>query len=53
VQLEPAGADGSGRFTAELQVPGPEVNGAELKRLPGRYLVTDGLVISAIALGRA
>ena len=55
VQFEPAGGPvpGSGRFTAELQVPGPEVDGAELKRLSGRYLVADGLVISAIALGRA
>lgn len=52
VEFEPADADGNGRFTAELQVPGPEVNGAELKRLPGRYLVTDDLVISAITLER-
>ena len=54
VEFEPAAGPfpGHGRFTAELQVPGPEVNGAELKRLPGRYLVTDGLVISAIALAR-
>ncbi|HEU5271933.1 MAG TPA: hypothetical protein VFU36_18570, partial [Jatrophihabitans sp.] len=56
VEFEPAGsrlADGGpadGRFTAELQVPGPEVNGTELKRLHGRYLVANGLVISAIAL---
>jgi 4'-phosphopantetheinyl transferase EntD len=58
VEFEPVGGsspDGeprTGRFTAELQVPGPEVNGAELKRLAGRYLVSDGLVISAIVLAR-
>ena len=47
-------ADGrfTGRFAAELQVDGPVVNGAELKRLHGEYLVANGLVISAIALAR-
>lgn len=55
VEFAPGATDGgsvTGRFTAELQVPGPEVNGAELKRLHGRYLVANGLVISAIALKR-
>lgn len=49
VEIDPA----EQRFTAELQVPGPTVNGAELKQLPGRYLISDGLVISAIVLARA
>ena len=48
VAIEPA----EQTFTAELQVPGPTVNGAELKQLRGRYLVSDGLVISAIVLAR-
>jgi 4'-phosphopantetheinyl transferase EntD len=52
-EVQASGASiGRGRFTAELQVPGPVVNGAELKRLPGEYLVANGLVISAIALAR-
>ncbi len=41
-----------GRFTADLQVPGPVVNGAELRSLPGEYLICGGLAISAIALAR-
>ena len=48
VTIEPA----EQTFTAELQVPGPTVNGAELKRLRGSYLIADGLVISAIVLPR-
>ncbi len=48
VEIEP----GEQRFTAELQVPGPTVNGAELKQLHGRYRIGDGLVISAIVLAR-
>ena len=40
------------RFVAELQVPGPTVNGAELTRLAGRYLIEDGVVISTIVLPR-
>lgn len=49
VEIQPA----EQRFTAELQVPGPTVNGAELTHLPGRYLIRDGLVLSAIVLARA
>lgn len=46
-QLRPA-ADGT--FTASLRVPGPVVDGAELTGFPGRWVVRDGLVITAVAL---
>ena len=49
VTIEPADQ----RFTVELCVPGPTVDGAELTRLTGRYRIGDGLVLSAIALPRA
>jgi 4'-phosphopantetheinyl transferase EntD len=48
VEIQPA----EGRFTVELQVPGPTVNDAELRTLAGEFLVTDGLVLSAIVLAR-
>ena len=37
-------------FAARLQVPGPEVGGSELKGLSGRWLVEDGLLLTAIAV---
>ena len=49
VEIQPA----EHRFTVELQVPGPTVNDAELRTLAGRFLVADGLVLSAIVLARA
>ncbi|MFL6163455.1 MAG: 4'-phosphopantetheinyl transferase [Jatrophihabitantaceae bacterium] len=48
VRIEPA----EQRFTVELQVPGPIVNGAELTELTGRFLIADGLMVSAIVLDR-
>jgi 4'-phosphopantetheinyl transferase EntD len=39
-----------GTFTATLRVPGPVVDGAELTGFHGRWVVRDGLVITAIAL---
>src|SRR5437763_724778 len=39
----------AGRFTARLLVPGPVVAGRRLDGFAGRWLVEDGLVITAIA----
>jgi 4'-phosphopantetheinyl transferase EntD len=39
-----------GTFTARLLVAGPAVAGAELTSLSGRWLVEDGLVLTAIAV---
>jgi 4'-phosphopantetheinyl transferase EntD len=39
-----------GTFTATLRVPGPLVDGAELRGFRGRWVVRDGLAITAIAL---
>ncbi|WP_018684197.1 4'-phosphopantetheinyl transferase family protein [Actinokineospora enzanensis] len=39
-----------GTFTAELLVPGPQVNGAELRGFDGRWTTGDGLVVAAIAM---
>jgi 4'-phosphopantetheinyl transferase EntD len=38
-------------FSARLLVPGPVVAGLELTGFEGRWLVADGLVVTAIALG--
>jgi enterobactin synthetase component D / holo-[acyl-carrier protein] synthase len=38
-----------GSFTAHLLVPGPEVEGRELRSFQGRWLASDGLLIAAIA----
>jgi 4'-phosphopantetheinyl transferase EntD len=46
VEMDPA----SGRFVARLLVPGPELNGRELTAFHGRFLVQDGLAMSAIVL---
>ncbi|MGS2642826.1 4'-phosphopantetheinyl transferase superfamily protein [Streptosporangium sp. LJ11] len=40
----------SGTFTARLLVPGPRVEGRELTGFTGRWLVSDGLVVTAIAV---
>jgi 4'-phosphopantetheinyl transferase EntD len=37
-------------FTARLLVPGPEVNGAEIAGFSGRWLVSDALIVTAIAV---
>ncbi len=37
-----------GTFTAHLQVPGPDVGGAELTAFDGRWLVRQGLVVTAV-----
>lgn len=42
------GADG--RFEAELLVPGPMVEGTELRRLSGRWLVERDVILTAISL---
>jgi 4'-phosphopantetheinyl transferase EntD len=42
--------DPGGGFDAALWVPGPTVDGAELTALRGRWLVEDGLVVTAICL---
>lgn len=39
-----------GQFTAELLVPGPTVGGRPLTGFTGRWLVADGLVITAVTL---
>ena len=40
---------GRREFRARLLVPGPELDGAELRGFEGRWLVRDGLVLTAIA----
>ncbi|MBB2914588.1 4'-phosphopantetheinyl transferase EntD [Streptosporangium becharense] len=40
----------SGTFTARFLVPGPVVDGRELTGFTGRWLVAEGLVVTAIAL---
>jgi 4'-phosphopantetheinyl transferase EntD len=44
---------GSGTFSARLLVPPPFVDGRSLSGLDGRFLVQDGLVLTAIVLPRA
>ena len=41
---------GTGTFTAQLLVEGPAVGENELTRLAGRWLVRDGLVLTAVAV---
>lgn len=41
---------GFGSFTARLLVSGPELGGSELTGFSGRWLVRDGLILTAIAL---
>jgi 4'-phosphopantetheinyl transferase EntD len=43
---------GERRFQARLLVPGPSLDGTELRGFEGRWLVADGLVLTAIALVR-
>jgi 4'-phosphopantetheinyl transferase EntD len=40
------------RFSAELLVPGPVVAGVEISGFRGRWLVADGLALTAIAVSR-
>jgi 4'-phosphopantetheinyl transferase EntD len=46
----PSGCGRSGTFDARLLVPGPVLAGCELTRFSGRYLVTAGLVVTAVVL---
>ncbi len=46
-ELTPA-ADGT--FVAHLRVPGPEVDGVVVDHFDGRWTVTDGLVLTVVAL---
>ena len=46
LDVDPAG----GTFAARLLVPGPTVAGRELTRFDGRWAVSSGLVLTAIAL---
>ena len=39
-----------GTFSAQLLVPGPTLNGRKLDGFSGRWLASDGLVSSAIAV---
>jgi 4'-phosphopantetheinyl transferase EntD len=39
-----------GEFAARLLVPGPEIEGVELSGFTGRWLVCEGIALSAIAL---
>jgi 4'-phosphopantetheinyl transferase EntD len=48
VDIDPAGPG----FTARLLVEGPAVNGAVLTGFEGRWLVRDGLIITAIVIPR-
>lgn len=41
---------GAGTFTARLLVPGPVVHGRRISHFTGRYVVRDGLALTAIAL---
>jgi 4'-phosphopantetheinyl transferase EntD len=43
----------AGTFAAELLVPGPLVNGAEITGFTGRWLVSDGLIATAIVITAA
>lgn len=40
-------------FSARLLVPGPQLAGAEVRGFEGRWLVAEGLILSAIAVGAA
>jgi 4'-phosphopantetheinyl transferase EntD len=49
VDIDPVGRT----FTARLMVDGPVVNGAALTGFDGRWLVRDGLIVTAIVIPRA
>lgn len=42
----------NGRFVAQLLVPGPELAGRRWQEFHGRYLISDGLVLTAIVVAR-
>lgn len=42
--------DGAGSFTARLLVPGPVVDGRQLCRFEGRWMVRNGLIATAVAV---
>ncbi|GLW99279.1 4'-phosphopantetheinyl transferase superfamily protein [Microtetraspora sp. NBRC 16547] len=44
------GIDPDGGFTARLLVPGPHVGEAELRGFTGRWLVADGLLMTAVTV---
>jgi 4'-phosphopantetheinyl transferase EntD len=41
---------GSGTFTAQLAVPGPTVDGAELTAFTGQWLILTGLIVTAVTV---
>jgi 4'-phosphopantetheinyl transferase EntD len=51
VELTVDGADG--RFEAQLRVPGARKTGESTSRLSGRWLVRDGLTLTAVVVPRA
>ena len=46
-----SGSPAAGWFTARLQVPGPGVDGREVTAFGGRWLVRNGLVLTATVVG--
>jgi 4'-phosphopantetheinyl transferase EntD len=44
------GDSASGSFTAELLVPGPRVRSVELRQFSGRWMVSDGIAMTAIVV---
>lgn len=46
LELDPRGRT----FTARLLVPGPVLDGAELRQLNGRWLLSDGLVLTSVTV---
>ncbi|MFI7354736.1 4'-phosphopantetheinyl transferase [Streptomyces avidinii] len=47
---EPGPATGEGEFHARLLVPGPVAGGRTVRHFDGRWLVADGLVITAVTV---
>jgi 4'-phosphopantetheinyl transferase EntD len=43
---------GSGRFSAQLLVPGPRIHGESIVSFTGRWLVRDGLALTAVIVPR-
>jgi 4'-phosphopantetheinyl transferase EntD len=43
----------NGSFRAKLLVPGPSLGGRPLTQVSGRWLVRDGLIVTAVALAQA
>lgn len=43
----------TGRFVGRLLAPGPIVDGNRLDEIPGRWVTRNGLVVTAVAVGRS